>query len=1014
MKIRIFALAKELGMDSKLLIKHCNDIGVPVKSSALASISPEERDIVVDSLKSKQGTSTPTAEAAPMAPTRDQTREITAKVREIKAMTPRVNPTLARHQQKSTDAPLQADVSEEATPPAVEAKAVEPPAVEPSEKPKAAAAEPAAPVVAPETPAEPVAEKPVADKPVAAEPVAAKSKKTKSDTVESDRAEPDAAEPVAATGSSTKEPEVVTEGATAKSTEPPTKKKIPKEAVEKDLTASTATLSRDDKSVEPIEKPQRIVPISRDDYVPAGGASASGIREMKPRGTTPEGSPRGSKRQKSRNKPALPNLAIPTYKVPKVKKAKVEEEKAQKPELRLTADVLEQQSPLASHLRKHAEQKLKKGDEEQPTEGASRRSGRGGTGASLEESRTQRREKRKQSKRHPEEEPSRSRTRGMRRRRPKGGAPVVLKTSAQIEFPITVRGFCEAVGRPAKDVLRILFNQGQMATINENLDEETALELGLDLGVDLEVKRQRDIEIELMDQMDTEEEGANLQTRPPIITILGHVDHGKTSLLDRIRSADVAAGEAGGITQHIASYQVEHNGQKLTFVDTPGHAAFGEMRARGANVTDIIVLVVAADDGVMPQTVECISHAKAADVPVVVALNKIDLPDVNIEKILADLAQNNIVASEWGGDIEIVRTSASSGEGIDDLLETLLVTAELQEYKTDPDQPAMGICLEAFRDEGRGAVAWLIVRKGTLRIGDMILCGSAFGRIRAMYNDRDEEVTEAGPSTPIRVAGLDIVPGAGDHFFVMTDQEEAREVAEKRRHRGRTKVLAGRGLPRTLDDILNAARAGAVQDLPLILKADSPGSIEALRGEIGKLEHPEVRVKILHEGVGGVNESDVYLASASGAIIIAFHVIAEDRASSLAEREGVEVRRYNIIYEVTDHIKRTLEGLLLPERVEVATGRALVLQTFSTSRFGTIAGCRILSGTIERSNRVHVIRDQTVLNAYAIASLKREKDDAKEVREGMECGIRLDGFNDVKEGDLLEAFRIDSIKRTLD
>jgi translation initiation factor IF-2 len=439
------------------------------------------------------------------------------------------------------------------------------------------------------------------------------------------------------------------------------------------------------------------------------------------------------------------------------------------------------------------------------------------------------------------------------------------------------------------------------------------------------------------------------------------------------------------------------------------------MRARGAGVTDIVVLVVAADDGVMPQTVECISHARAAGVPIVVAMNKIDQPDANEQKVLQDLAQHNILPAEWGGDVEVIRTSAVTGQGLDNLLETLLLTAELNEYKSDPNRDAIGVCLEAFMDENRGVIAWLIVQQGTLRIGDVVLCGKTYGRIRAIYNDRNEELDAAPPSTPVKVTGLNVVPGAGDRFFVMTDIEDARAAAGQRHHRGRTESLARRsGGPRTLDDILSEARGGKVQDLPLIVKADTPGSLEALRGELEKLEHPEVRVQIVHEAVGGVNESDVSLASASGAIIIAFHVVPEDRAAELADREGVEIRRYRIIYEVTDQIKRSLEGLLEPEKVEVMTGRALVLQTFKISRFGVIAGCRILNGTIERSNRVHVIRDQTVINDYNIGSLRREKDDVREVREGMECGIRLEGFNDVKEGDLFEAFRIDHVKRTLD
>jgi len=553
-----------------------------------------------------------------------------------------------------------------------------------------------------------------------------------------------------------------------------------------------------------------------------------------------------------------------------------------------------------------------------------------------------------------------------------------------------------------------------MVTINDELGEEEAMEVSMELGVDLSFKRRRDIEVELLASLDHEDPPELMRQRPPMITILGHVDHGKTTMVDRIRKANVAAGEAGGITQHIAAYQVNYEGHQLTFVDTPGHAAFGEMRSRGADATDIVVLVIAADDGVMPQTVECISHAKNAGVPIVVALNKIDLPGIDEQRILQQLAQHELLPAEWGGEVEVVRTSGTTGKGIDKLLETLLLTAELQEFKANPDREGLGVCLEAFRDEGRGAIAWLIVQKGTLRIGDNVLCGATYGRIRAMYNDRDEAITEAGPSTPVKVSGLSDVPGAGDHFFVMKDIEEARETAESRLHEGRTEALSSRVTARTLEDILSVPREGfGVQELPLILKADSPGSIEALRGEVCKFEHPEVRVQIIHSGVGGVNESDVSLASAAGAIIIAFHVIAEDRAQIQADRQGVEIRRYNIIYEVTDHIKLALQGLLRPERVEVSTGRAIVLRTFSISRFGTIAGCRVLNGTISRDCRVHLIRDQKVMNDYRIGSLKREKDDAREVRDGMECGIRLDGFNDIKEGDLFEAFRIDEIARTL-
>ena len=571
------------------------------------------------------------------------------------------------------------------------------------------------------------------------------------------------------------------------------------------------------------------------------------------------------------------------------------------------------------------------------------------------------------------------------------------------------------VTSPVSQVDEKFFKEGKMITINDELSQEDALEVAMELGVDLHIKERHDVEAELLASLDKEEDDDDLEWRPPIITILGHVDHGKTTLVDKLRNANVAGGEAGGITQHIAAYQVMNEGQSLTFVDTPGHAAFGEMRARGANVTDIIVLVIAADDGVMPQTEECISHAKNAGVPIVVALNKMDLPEVDEQRCLQQLAQHDLLPAEWGGETEVIRTSGETGLGLDNLIETLQLTAELQEYQANPDRNAIGVCLEAFRDEGRGVISWFIVQKGTLKVGDSILCGSTYGKIRAIYNDKGKEIKEAGPSMPVKVAGLSEIPKAGVHFFVMKDIEEAREVAEGRLHEGREEALStGTGKPATIEDILKKVREGeGAQDLPLIIKADTPGSLEAIRGELGKFDHPEVQIQIVHQGVGGVNESDVYLASASKAIIIAFHVVAEDRAAQLAEKEGVEVRRYNIIYEVTEQIRLSLEGLLRPERVEVTTGRAIVLRTFSISRFGTIAGCRMLNGTIARDNRIHVIRDNTVLNDYRIGSLKREKDDAKEVREGMECGIRLEGFNDVKDGDLLEAFRIDEIKRTL-
>jgi translation initiation factor IF-2 len=717
------------------------------------------------------------------------------------------------------------------------------------------------------------------------------------------------------------------------------------------------------------------------------------------------GSPRRKDAKPTKKAAALPNVALPNFKPPSPS-ARKSDAPAQKPEVRITGDVLKG-TKLSDFIRKKKEEHERVEVVEDETE--TPRKGR--AGITLDDMRSRR--KKKGRVRGEDDDDGVGRGQVRRQRRSSGATD--RKSTASVSFPLAIRDFCEEIGRTSKEVLGSLFRAGQMLTLNDPIDEPLGLEIAMELGVDVEVVQPETVEDVLAARLATtaEQLGVPSVPRPPIVTILGHVDHGKTTLLDRIRSTDVAAGEAGGITQHIRTYQVEHQGQKITFVDTPGHAAFGEMRARGANITDIVVLVVAGDDGVMPQTVECISHARAAGVPLIVALNKMDLPGVNEQRILTELSQQNVLPAEWGGDTEVVRVSAATGMGIDTLLETILLTAELNEYSAPEEVPSDGVCIEAFRDEGRGPIAWMIVQRGILRVGDNLLCGSSYGRVRAMYNDRNEEIAEAGPSAPVKVAGLNEVPQAGDHFYTMDSVDDARGVAEERSIQGRNTLLARRRRTQSLEEFF-AHRDGQIRELPLIVKADTPGSIEALRHELGKFEHPEVQVRLLHEAVGGVNESDVYLAASSGAIVIAFHVVPEDRATTLAEREGVEIRRYNIIYNVTDDIRQALEGLLKPERVEVTTGRALVLRTFAISRVGVIAGCRVLNGTIERNNRINVIRDQTILNDYPIASLRREKDDVREVRDGMECGIRLEGFNDVKEGDLLEAFRVEERKRTLE
>jgi len=565
-------------------------------------------------------------------------------------------------------------------------------------------------------------------------------------------------------------------------------------------------------------------------------------------------------------------------------------------------------------------------------------------------------------------------------------------------------------------------SEGAMPTINSMLDEEIVELLLEQFGVEhVDTRPAESLEEKLIDRLDREDDPASLQSRPPVVTFLGHVDHGKTSLLDAIIGINVVSGEAGGITQHIRAYEIEKQDHKIAFVDTPGHEAFTEMRARGANVTDIAVLVVAADDGIMPQTEEAISHAKAAGVPIIVALNKIDLPGANPDKALQDLAAQELLPSEWGGDIEVVRTSAINGDGIDDLLETILVTAELHEYKANPDRAATGTCLEAEQQPGRGVIAKLIVQNGTLNVGDVVVCGASHGRVKAIYNTLDVNRKEktAGPSTPVNITGLDIAPDAGDRFYVLDEISDAREIAQSREFQSRRQSLSGVTTRVSLEEFQDRLETGTlghveeVVELNLIIRADVRGSIEAIQKELGKLDHPEVRVKTLQNLVGGVTVADVRLAQASQAVIIGFNVVPDEAARALADELQVEIRRYDVIYKVTDDIKATLEGRLKPEESTVELGMAMVQRVFSISRVGAIAGCRVMRGNIERGCRIRLIRESRVIGDYPLDSLKREKDDAKEVQRGMECGIKLAGYNDIKEGDTLEAYKIVEVARTL-
>ncbi len=598
------------------------------------------------------------------------------------------------------------------------------------------------------------------------------------------------------------------------------------------------------------------------------------------------------------------------------------------------------------------------------------------------------------------------------------------KDAVVLELPCTIRSFSEAAGVPVGKVLATMMGMGLQAglNINSELDIQAAEVIAAELSLTIELKASETLEDSVISEIEEiQDDEDSLVPRAPIVTFLGHVDHGKTSLLDYLIGIDVVSGEAGGITQHIRAYEVEKDGRKVTFVDTPGHEAFTEMRARGANVTDIAVLVIAADDGIMPQTEEAISHAKAAEVPIVVALNKIDLEGVDPNRVMTQLTEHQLTPSEWGGDVEVVQTSAIKGIGMDELLETLLAIAELNEYKANPNRDAMGVCLESEQQGGRGVVAKVVVQTGTLRLGDIVVCGAAYGRVRAMSNTlTGAPVQEAGPSTPVNVMGFDQPPEAGDRFHVLDDITQAREIAENREHATSQESLSGVTTKVSFENfqaMLLDGRLGQQEEkakLNLIVRADVKGSLEAIDKELSKLDNPEVEVRILQRSVGGVSLADVTLASASNAVIAAFNVIPDEQARSMADERNVEIRRYDVIYKLTDDIRAMIEGRLKPEERIIELGRALVKQVFSISRVGTIAGCYVAQGSIQRGCRIRVNRDGRTIGDYGLDSLKRIKEDVKEVPRGMECGIRLQGFNDIKQDDVLEAYRIEEVARTLD
>jgi translation initiation factor IF-2 len=579
---------------------------------------------------------------------------------------------------------------------------------------------------------------------------------------------------------------------------------------------------------------------------------------------------------------------------------------------------------------------------------------------------------------------------------------------------MTVREFAEKLGLRVRDLIKVLFDRGIVANINHVIEPELGVELAGQFGLEAKVMTfEEEIEAEQeVAESQTDTAGA-LVPRAPVVTIMGHVDHGKTSLLDKIRSSKVVEGEYGGITQHIGAYHVDVKKRQIVFLDTPGHEAFTLMRARGARVTDVVVLVVAADDGVMPQTLEAISHSRAAEVPIVVALNKIDKPNANQDRVKQQLTENGLMPEDWGGQTVVVPVSAAKGTGIDDLLEMVLLTADLLELKGNPDRPAQGAILEARKETGRGIIATVLVQNGTLRVGDVFVSGATFGRVRSMNDDRGRRVEASGPATAVEVTGFQDVPEAGDTFQVVDDEQKARGIVEYRQQEQRRRDLTPTVGKVSLEALFSRIEQGEVKDLPIVLKADVQGSVEVLRDAIEKISTPRVKVSVLHSAVGAISTNDVLLASASKAVIVGFNVRPERNAVELAEKEQVELRLYTVIYELLDDLKKAMVGLLEPTYKEIQRGRAEVRETFRVPKVGTIAGCHVIEGVIPRNAGVRLVRDGKVVYEGRISSLKRFKDDASEVRSGFDCGIGLDRFQDVKPGDVIEAFAKEEVAATL-
>lgn len=1009
MPARIYALAKELNLDSKILVDLVKKVGITGKGSALASLSDDEAQKVREHIAGTATAAAPAAKAKPTEPSapvgavRDSVVPLERKQVVVKSAR---KPPLSARKSKGADddAADESSTGETAIAQAGQA-ATESSTDEAVTKPTETAA--------------------------AANLSASGSDSGETDTAKSaGDAGSASSSPAASKQSAGSAP--ATQGS-APAVSSATGSGSGKPGAKGSLASRIASRMGARRSPEDVN-----APIRRDSAIGGGGK----VRQLdKPAARSGDKSGGDSSKPKRRE----PRINVKMTSLPEMSdaptaKSSSNEPKAQKPDVKLSPDAIAghrqgMRAPLEEIAKQEEDKKRgkraglagfagekgKRGVEEEETK---RKKGLAGMATSRAE-RTRGKSRGRVSLDQGGYEGGRgyrNRNRSSKRKGINTAAP--RKDAVVLELPCTIRSFSEAAGVSAGKVLGTLMQMGITTGININsqMDLETAELIATELDLTIALKETETLEDSLISEIeDREDDAESLVPRAPIVTFLGHVDHGKTSLLDKLVGINVVSGEAGGITQHIRAYEVDKDGRKVTFVDTPGHEAFTEMRARGANVTDIAVLVIAADDGIMPQTEEAISHAKAANVPIVVALNKIDLEGVDENRVMTQLTEHQLTPSAWGGDVEIVKTSAINGTGMDELLDTLLAIAELNEYTANPNREAMGVCLESEQQGDRGVVAKLIVQTGTLTVGDVVVCGDTYGRVRAM-NDTltGNSIDKAGPSTPVSVMGFDQAPGAGDRFHVLDDISKAREIAESREDAYSQESLSGITTKVSFENfqaMLEDGRLGQQEDkvkLNLIIRADVRGSLEAIQKELQKLDHPEVEIRVLQQSVGGVTLADVTLASASDAVIAAFNVIPDDQARSLADERGIEIRRYNVIYKLTDEIKLLIEGRLKPEKRVVELGRAVVKQTFSISRVGTIAGCYVAQGSIQRGCRIRINRDGRTMGDYALDSLKRIKEDVKEVPRGMECGIRLQGFNDIKQDDVLEAYKIEEVARTLD